>query len=68
MQIPFTDSKGNAHLFRLAPGPITEDGDTTPIPSALDGLDKYDQYRLGLLVEAALDQATALAPGAGEDE
>ncbi len=67
MTIDFITSSGQSVTFRLAPGPITEDGDITPIPSALDGLDAYDRHRLALLVQAAFDDQ-ALAPGAGEDE
>jgi hypothetical protein len=48
MQIPFIDSHGNHHLFRLAPGPIVEEDATTEAitPSALDGLDAYDSTDL----------------------
>ncbi len=67
MEIPFTDSRGNAHLFTLAPGVTTEDGTGEAIPSAIQDLDMYDRHRLGLLVQAAFDDQ-ALAPGAGEDE
>lgn len=65
MMIEFTTSAGQRLSFRLSPGPVTEDGDTTPIPSALAGLDMYDRHRLALLVQAALDDQ-ALTPG-GED-
>ena len=66
--IPFIDSHGNTYLFRLSPGPVTEEGDTTPIPSALDGLDAYDRHRLALLVQAALTDKAAAAPGGEGDE